>query len=182
MLWGDGSPTREFLYVEDAADGLILAGERYDGAEPVNLGTGREISIRDLATLIAELTGFGGEINWDTSMPNGQPRRHLDVTRARELFGFEARTELRDGLARRSPGTATRSLPPLDAGRLRLSQLAGSARGPDRPRRGTGHVHCWGRITCPSLGSTCSCTIRRCTAPTSFAAAPCIGSPGCYAR
>jgi GDP-L-fucose synthase len=100
VLWGDGSPTREFLYVEDAADGLILAAERYDGAEPVNLGTGREISIRDLATLIAELTGFGGEITWDTSMPNGQPRRQLDVTRARELFGFEARTELRDGLAR----------------------------------------------------------------------------------
>jgi GDP-L-fucose synthase len=100
VLWGDGSPTREFLYVEDAADGLILAGERYDGAEPVNLGTGREIAIRDLATLIAELTDFGGEITWDTSMPNGQPRRQLDVTRARELFGFEARTELRDGLAR----------------------------------------------------------------------------------
>ncbi len=100
VLWGDGSPTREFLYVEDAADGLILAAERYDGAEPVNLGTGREISIRELATLIAELTGFGGEITWDTSMPNGQPRRQLDVTRARELFGFEARTELRDGLAR----------------------------------------------------------------------------------
>jgi GDP-L-fucose synthase len=100
VLWGDGSPTREFLYVEDAADGLILAAERYDGAEPVNLGTGREISIRDLATLIAELTGFGGEITWDTSMPNGQPRRQLDVTRARELFGFEAHTELRDGLAR----------------------------------------------------------------------------------
>ena len=100
VLWGNGSPTREFLYVEDAADGLILAAERYDGAEPVNLGTGREISIRDLATLIAELTGFGGEITWDTSMPNGQPRRQLDVTRARELFGFEARTELRDGLTR----------------------------------------------------------------------------------
>jgi GDP-L-fucose synthase len=100
VLWGDGSPTREFLYVEDAADGLILAGERYDGAEPVNLGTGREIAIRDLATLIAELTDFGGEITWDTSMPNGQPRRQLDVTRARELFGSEARTELRDGLAR----------------------------------------------------------------------------------
>jgi GDP-L-fucose synthase len=100
VLWGDGSPTREFLYVEDAAEGLLLAAERYDGAEPVNLGTGREISIRELATLIAELTGFQGEITWDTAMPNGQPRRQLDVTRARELFGFEARTELRDGLAR----------------------------------------------------------------------------------
>jgi GDP-L-fucose synthase len=100
VLWGDGSPTREFLYVEDAADGLLLAAERYDGPEPVNLGTGREISIRELATLIAELTGFGGEITWDTSMPNGQPRRQLDITRARELFGFEAHTDLRDGLAR----------------------------------------------------------------------------------
>jgi GDP-L-fucose synthase len=100
VLWGDGSPTREFLYVEDAAEGLLLAAERYDGAEPVNLGTGREISIRELATLIAELTGFDGEISWDRAMPNGQPRRQLDVTRARELFGFEARTELRDGLAR----------------------------------------------------------------------------------
>ena len=100
VLWGDGSPTREFLYVEDAAEGLLLAAERYDGAEPVNLGTGQEIAVRDLATLIAELTGFAGEIEWDTSMPNGQPRRQLDVSRARELFGFEARTELRDGLAR----------------------------------------------------------------------------------
>jgi GDP-L-fucose synthase len=100
VLWGDGSPTREFLYVEDAVEGLVLAAERYDGAEPVNLGTGQEIAVRDLATLIAELTGFDGQIEWDTSMPNGQPRRQLDVTRARELFGFEARTELRDGLAR----------------------------------------------------------------------------------
>jgi GDP-L-fucose synthase len=100
VLWGDGSPTREFLYVEDAADGLLLAAEHYDGAEPVNLGTGQEISIRELALLLAELTGFTGEIEWDVSMPNGQPRRQLDVTRARELFGFEARTELRDGLAR----------------------------------------------------------------------------------
>jgi GDP-L-fucose synthase len=98
VLWGDGTPTREFLYVEDCVDGLLLAAERYDGPDPVNLGVGKEISIRDLAALVAELTGFRGEIRWDTSMPNGQPRRSLDATRARELFGFEARTPLREGL------------------------------------------------------------------------------------
>jgi GDP-L-fucose synthase len=100
VLWGDGSPTREFLYVDDCAEGLVLAADRYDGPDPVNLGTSEEISIRDLAALIAELTGFEGEIVWDTSMPNGQPRRRLDVSRAKELFGFEARTTLREGLAR----------------------------------------------------------------------------------
>jgi GDP-L-fucose synthase len=100
VLWGDGSPTREFLYVDDAVEGLALAAERYDGAEPVNLGTGSEISIRELAELIAELTGFEGEISWDTSQPNGQPRRSLDTSRARELFGFEAGTPLREGLER----------------------------------------------------------------------------------
>jgi GDP-L-fucose synthase len=100
VLWGDGSPTREFLYVDDCADGILLATERYDGAEPVNLGTGEEISIRELAELVAELTGFGGEIVWDTSKPNGQPRRKLDVTRAEELFGFRAHMSLREGLRR----------------------------------------------------------------------------------
>jgi GDP-L-fucose synthase len=100
LLWGDGSPTREFLYVEDCAEGLMLAADRYDGGEPVNLGTSEEISIRDLAVLVAELTGFDGEIVWDSSMPNGQPRRRLDVSRAKELFGFDARTSLRDGLAK----------------------------------------------------------------------------------
>ena len=100
VLWGDGSPTREFLYVDDAVQGLLLAAEHYDGAEPVNLGTGTEISIRELAGLITELTGFEGEIVWDTSQPNGQPRRALDTSRARELFGFEARTPLREGLER----------------------------------------------------------------------------------
>jgi GDP-L-fucose synthase len=100
VLWGDGTPTREFLYVEDAVAGLALAGERYDGADPINLGTGAEISIRELAELIAELTGFEGEVEWDSSMPNGQPRRSLDASRARELFGFEARTPLREGLER----------------------------------------------------------------------------------
>ncbi len=100
VLWGDGSPTREFLYVADCVEGLALAGERYDGADPVNLGTGEEISIRELAGLIAGLTGFEGEIEWDTSMPNGQPRRSLDAGRARELFGFEGRMPLREGLER----------------------------------------------------------------------------------
>jgi len=100
VLWGDGSPTREFLFVEDAVEGLVLAAERYDGSEPVNLGTGQEISIRDLVELVAELTGFHGEIEWDTSMPNGQPRRALDISRAEQLFGFRARTQLRDGLER----------------------------------------------------------------------------------
>jgi len=98
VLWGDGTPTREFLYVDDCVDGLLLAAERYDGAEPVNLGAGKEISIRELAELVAELTGFDGEIRWDTSMPNGQPRRSLDATRARELFGFQAKTPLREGI------------------------------------------------------------------------------------
>ena len=100
VLWGDGSPTREFLYVEDCADGILLAVDGYDGSEPVNLGTGAEISIRALAELIGELTGFDGEIVWDTSKPNGQPRRALDTSRAEELFGFRAITPLRDGLER----------------------------------------------------------------------------------
>jgi GDP-L-fucose synthase len=100
VLWGDGSPTREFLYVDDAAEGMLLAAERYDGADPVNLGTGVETSIRELAETVADLTGFEGEIVWDTSMPNGQPRRQLDATRAEQLFGFRARTPLADGLRR----------------------------------------------------------------------------------
>jgi GDP-L-fucose synthase len=100
VLWGDGTPTREFFYVEDCVEGLLLAAERYDGAEPVNLGTGDEISIRDLAELIAGLSDFEGEIVWDTSKPNGQPRRQLDVSRAKELLGFEAKTPLREGLER----------------------------------------------------------------------------------
>ena len=100
VLWGDGSPTREFLYVEDCVDGLVLAAERYDGVEPVNLGAGKEISIRELAELVADVVGFRGRITWDASMPNGQPRRSIDATRARELFGFEAQTPLREGLER----------------------------------------------------------------------------------
>lgn len=97
-LWGDGSPTREFLYVEDAADGILRAAEHYDGSLPVNLGTGEEITIRALANLIAEEIGFAGQIVWDTSKPNGQPRRCLDVSRAEQLLGFRARHSLRDGL------------------------------------------------------------------------------------
>src|SRR5439155_8659341 len=99
VLWGDGTPTREFLYVDDAAEGFLLAAERYDGGEPVNLGTGAEISIRELAETVAELTGFAGEVVWDTSMPNGQPRRALDASKAERLFGVRARTVLRDGRA-----------------------------------------------------------------------------------
>jgi GDP-L-fucose synthase len=98
VLWGDGSPTREFLYVEDAADAFVLAANADAGPEPVNVGTGVEISIRELAETIAELTGFEGEIVWDESMPNGQPRRRLDTERAAELLGFHAQTSLRDGL------------------------------------------------------------------------------------
>jgi GDP-L-fucose synthase len=100
VLWGDGSPTREFLYVEDCAEGIWLAAQRYDGAEPVNLGTGVEISIRELAELTAELTGYDGEIVWDSTKPNGQPRRRLDVSRAEQLFGFRASTPFRAGLER----------------------------------------------------------------------------------
>jgi GDP-L-fucose synthase len=100
VLWGDGSPTREFLYVEDCAEGIDLAAQRYDGADPVNLGTSEEISIRDLAEIVGELTGFEGEIVWDTSKPNGQPRRRLDVSRAEQLFGFRASTPLRTGIER----------------------------------------------------------------------------------
>jgi GDP-L-fucose synthase len=100
VLWGDGSPSREFLFVDDCVEGFLLAGERYDGAEPVNLGTGVETSIRELAETIADVTGFEGEIVWDTAMPNGQPRRSLDASRAKELFGFEAQTRLRDGIER----------------------------------------------------------------------------------
>lgn len=98
VAWGDGSPTREFLYVDDAARGIMLAAERFDDPEPVNLGTGEEISILNLAALIADLTGFRGRIAWDASRPLGQRRRTLDISRARGAFGFEARVPLADGL------------------------------------------------------------------------------------
>ena len=99
VLWGDGSPTREFLYVDDAVEGIVAAAGSYDGAEPVNLGSGEEISIRDLARLVADATGYGGAIRWDTAQPNGQPRRRLDVSRAERLFGWRAKTTLAEGLA-----------------------------------------------------------------------------------
>lgn len=99
-VWGDGSPTREFLYSEDAARGIVAGALRYSGAEPVNLGTGYEISIRDLVTLISELMGFEGEIVWQSDKPNGQPRRCLDTARAKALFDFSAEVELREGLRR----------------------------------------------------------------------------------
>lgn len=97
-LWGDGSPTREFIYVKDAAEGIVMAAALYGSDEPVNLGSGMEISIRDLALTIARLTGFTGEVRWDTSKPNGQPRRNLDTTRAEQSFGFKATTPFEDGL------------------------------------------------------------------------------------
>jgi len=97
-VWGDGSPTREFIYVEDAAEAILLATEHYNFSDPVNLGSGQEISILSLAELIVELTGFDGELVWDTSKPNGQPRRGLDTSKAEKLFGFEAQTSFREGL------------------------------------------------------------------------------------
>jgi GDP-L-fucose synthase len=100
VLWGDGTPTREFLYAEDAADGVILAAEHYDSAEPVNLGSGEELPISTLADIIARKTGYEGRIIWDTTRPNGQPRRGLDVTRAAERFGFRAKTKLDEGLGK----------------------------------------------------------------------------------
>ncbi|AKH97430.1 GDP-L-fucose synthase family protein [Halanaeroarchaeum sulfurireducens] len=96
--WGTGEPTREFLYVEDAAEGILDATERYDSSDPVNLGSGHEISIRDLVELIVELTDFDGDVEWDTSKPDGQPRRKLDTSRARERFGWEASTDFEEGL------------------------------------------------------------------------------------
>ena len=98
LVWGDGSPTCEFIYVEDAAEGILLASEKFNGPEPVNLGSGFEISIRDLVEMIAELTAFKGKLTWDTDKPNGQPRRALDISRASEYFGFHAGVPFREGL------------------------------------------------------------------------------------
>ncbi len=100
VLWGDGTPTREYLYVEDCVRGFCLAAERYDGSEPVNLGTGIETSIRETAEIVAAAVGFDGDIRWDTSMPNGQPRRSLDASKAAELFGFTAEVGLEEGILR----------------------------------------------------------------------------------
>jgi len=99
-VWGDGSPTREFLYVEDAAEGILLATERYNGSDPVNLGSGYEISIKHLAELIQRLTGYDGKLVWNTSKPNGQPRRGLDTSRAEKYFGFKASVSFEEGLRR----------------------------------------------------------------------------------
>ncbi len=111
VAWGDGSPTREFLYVEDAAEGILLAAERYNQSEPVNIGSAFEISIKDLLETIARLTGFAGRIVWDAAKPNGQPRRKLDVSRAQAWFGFESHTSFEDGLQRTidwyAPGIAS---------------------------------------------------------------------------
>jgi GDP-L-fucose synthase len=99
-VWGTGAASREFFYVEDCARGLVDAAEKYDGPEPVNLGAGFEITIRELAELIGELTGYDGEIAWDATKPDGQPRRSLDTTRAKEYFDFQAATPFKDGLKR----------------------------------------------------------------------------------
>ena len=98
VVWGDGSATREFLYVEDAAEAIVLAAERYEKADPVNLGSGFEITIRDLATLIAEISGYRGHIRWDPGQPSGQPRRLLDISQAEKEFGFRARIGFREGI------------------------------------------------------------------------------------
>jgi GDP-L-fucose synthase len=100
VLWGSGSATREFLYVDDATEAILLASERYDGSDPVNIGSGMEISIRDLAALISRMTGFQGKIVWDATKPDGQPRRSLDVTKAEQFFGFRARIPFEEGLRR----------------------------------------------------------------------------------
>lgn len=100
QIWGDGSPTREFLYVEDAADGIVSAAEKYNGGQPVNIGSGYEISIKDLSELIVKMTGFNGKLAWQTDKPNGQPRRALDVSRAKELFGWSAQVSFEEGMQR----------------------------------------------------------------------------------
>jgi nucleoside-diphosphate-sugar epimerase len=112
VVWGDGTPTREFLYVRDAARGIALATERYDDAQPVNIGSGMEISIRELVEKIADLTGFEGQIEWDASQPNGQPRRCLETSRARRLFGFQASTGFEEGLRRTIQWYEARKLSP----------------------------------------------------------------------
>jgi len=100
VVWGTGKASREFLYVEDAADGILRATEKYDGPDPVNLGSGKEVTVFELVSVITELTGYKGKIVWDSSMPDGQPRRCLETSRAKKEFGFEARTEFREGLKR----------------------------------------------------------------------------------
>jgi GDP-L-fucose synthase len=115
VVWGDGSPTREFLYADDAAEGILLATEHYNGSDPVNLGSSNEISIKDLVELIARVTGFTGAIRWDATKPNGQPRRRLDISRARELFGFESKTSFETGLSRTVEWYLSRPQPEMAA-------------------------------------------------------------------
>jgi GDP-L-fucose synthase len=120
-VWGDGSASREFVYVDDAAEAIALASERYDGSQPVNIGSGMEITIKELVTVLTGLIGFKGRIRWDTSKPNGQPRRSLDVSRARETFGFAAQTDFMTGLRRtvewwESVGVTTPELTELKTG------------------------------------------------------------------
>jgi len=115
VVWGDGSPTREFLYVEDAAEGILLAAEHYNQSLPVNLGSGNEIAIKDLAEMIARLTGFSGKLVWDTDKPNGQPRRALDTTRAEQMFGFRAQTNFEEGLRRTIEWYRQRRAQPVQA-------------------------------------------------------------------
>ena len=100
QVWGDGSPTREFLYVEDAADAIVTAAEKYNGDLPVNLGSGYEISIKNLAEMIVKMTGFDGALTWQTDKPNGQPRRGLDVSRAKKFFGWSAQVPFKEGMRR----------------------------------------------------------------------------------
>jgi GDP-L-fucose synthase len=128
-VWGSGDVSREFLYVEDCADGILRAAATYNEAEPVNIGTGREIMIRDLVELIARLTGFNGEIRWQTDRPNGQPRRGLDVTRAREKFGFSAQTSLEDGLSRTISWYESAAPPPQQQQQEREGGAAAEAGG-----------------------------------------------------
>ena len=135
-LWGDGTPTREFLFVEDCARAIVLAAERYDGSEPVNLGAGWEISIKDLAELIAEAVGYKGDIVWDTTKPNGQPRRKLDVSRAKEWFGFEAEVPFDEGIRRTVGVVGSEPLGP----RKTLGEASG------RPSRS------WSLLRCPFVG------------------------------
>jgi GDP-L-fucose synthase len=124
-LWGDGTPTREFLYVEDAAEGILAAAEKFDSSDPVNLGSGEEISIRALAAVIARATGYTGQFGWDPSQPSGQPRRQLDVSRARERFGFRAATPFSEGIAR--------TVAYYEANRLAIEAGAGSGIIPANP-------------------------------------------------
>jgi GDP-L-fucose synthase len=98
VVWGDGTPTREFIYVDDAAEAILLATERYNASDPVNLGSGNEISVKNLAEMIASLTGFEGSLVWDTTKPNGQPRRKLETSKAEALFGFRAQTPFEEGM------------------------------------------------------------------------------------